>query len=109
MNYTRISIIPIRDSILTNFVQGSMRHAILRRRISFPQRSHAQSPLIREAPRFEVAECDGDGLNDCAVCLSEIKEKEKIAILPCRHVFHHACLLPWFQEHRSCPTCRAES
>lgn len=109
MSHT-LPISPIRQSILTKFVQESMRRTILRTpAIAFLQRSHAQSPLIREEPRFNVATCDGDGLDDCAVCLSKIKEKDKIAILPCRHVFHHACVQPWFQQHRSCPTCRAES
>ena len=106
----RLPISPIRSSILTNFVQASMRRSILRApAIAFIQRSNAQSPLIRQEPHFRIAECDGDGLDDCAVCLAAIKVAEKIAILPCRHVFHDACLAPWFQQHNSCPTCRAES
>ena len=107
---TRLPISPIRQSILTSFVQSSMRQSILRTpAIVIRRRSHAQSPLARPEPRYQVATCDGDGLDDCAVCLSEIKEQETIAILPCRHVFHQACLQPWFQQHNSCPTCRAQS
>ena len=107
---TRLPISPIRQSILTNFVQSSMRRSILRTpAIAIFQRSDAQSPLAQAEPRYQVATCDGDGLDDCAVCLSEIKEKEKLAILPCRHVFHEACLQPWFEEHNSCPTCRAQT
>ena len=99
-----------RQSILTQFIHQSMRQSLLHRRtLAVAFRSHTQSPLIRQTPRFETATCDGDGLDDCAVCLAEIKVAEKIAILPCRHVFHHACVEPWFHEHNSCPTCRAES
>lgn len=104
---TRLPISPIRQSILTSFVQSSMRRSILRTPVTIFQRSHAQSP--RPEPRYKVATCDGDGLDPCAVCLSGIKEKETIAILPCRHVFHCECLQPWFREHNSCPTCRAQS
>lgn len=104
---TRLPISPIRQSVLTNFVQSSMRRSILRTPVTIFQRSHAQSP--RPEPRYQVTTCDGDGLDPCAVCLSEIKEQETIAILPCRHVFHQVCLQPWFQEHNSCPTCRAQS
>ena len=101
---------PIRSSILTNFVQASMRRSILRApAIAFIQRSNAQSPLIRQEPHFRTAVCDGDGLDDCAICLAVIKVSETIAILRCCHVFHKACLAPWFEEHNSCPTCRAES
>ena len=74
---TRLPISPIRQSILTNFVQSSMRRSILRTpAIAIFQRSNAQSPLARE-PRYQVATCDGDGLDDCAVCLSEIKERRR--------------------------------
>ena len=108
--HSRLPISPIRPSILTNFVQSSMRQSMLRApAIAFIRRSNAQSPLIRPEPHFRTAECDGDGLDDCAICIAAIKEAERIAILPCRHVFHHACLAPWFQQHNSCPTCRAES
>lgn len=33
---------------------------------------------------------------------------DKIVVLPCAHVFHASCLLPWFtQPHRTtCPSCR---
>ena len=100
---------PIRSSILTNFVQASMRRSILRApAIAFIQRSNAQSPLIRRQPNFRTAVCDGD-IDDCPICIASIKVADKIAILPCRHVFHEACLAPWFQQHNSCPTCRAES
>ncbi|KDQ62813.1 hypothetical protein JAAARDRAFT_701836 [Jaapia argillacea MUCL 33604] len=36
------------------------------------------------------------------------KQSPKIVVLPCAHVFHASCLLPWFSRPRqtTCPTCR---
>jgi hypothetical protein len=43
----------------------------------------------------------------CAICLDEFEEKEKARRLPCRHLFHEDCLVPWLTErHASCPMCK---
>lgn len=47
-----------------------------------------------------------DGL-ECAVCLSEVSESEKIRLLPkCNHGFHVECIDMWFASHSTCPLCR---
>ena len=46
----------------------------------------------------------------CVICLDKFAEDRQnpAVALDCEHIFHRSCLLPWFQEHQSCPTCRAE-
>ncbi|KAE9598073.1 hypothetical protein Lal_00003885 [Lupinus albus] len=47
-----------------------------------------------------------DGL-ECAVCLSDVVEGEKVRLLPkCNHGFHVDCIDMWFQSHSNCPICR---
>jgi len=31
---------------------------------------------------------------------------EKIRKLPCKHIFHDSCILPWLDSHITCPNCR---
>ncbi|KAM0884970.1 hypothetical protein ACQ4PT_030665 [Festuca glaucescens] len=45
---------------------------------------------------------------ECAVCLSEVADGEKVRTLPkCDHRFHVECIDMWFHSHDTCPLCRA--
>uniref|UniRef100_A0A7M4DV09 E3 ubiquitin-protein ligase RNF181 n=1 Tax=Crocodylus porosus TaxID=8502 RepID=A0A7M4DV09_CROPO len=44
----------------------------------------------------------------CPVCLLEFEEDECARKMPCEHLFHSACLLPWLGKTNSCPLCRHE-
>ncbi|GAB2286671.1 hypothetical protein Dimus_021067 [Dionaea muscipula] len=44
---------------------------------------------------------------DCAVCLCEFSDKDKLRLLPlCGHAFHIACIDTWLLSNSSCPLCR---
>ncbi|KAL1197702.1 E3 ubiquitin-protein ligase RING1-like [Cardamine amara subsp. amara] len=47
-------------------------------------------------------------MNQCAVCMDEFEDGTDVKQMPCKHVFHQDCLLPWLQLHNSCPVCRYE-
>ncbi|CDW86796.1 ring finger protein [Stylonychia lemnae] len=38
----------------------------------------------------------------------EVIKVPKILEMPCTHMFHDECLIPWLEKHNSCPTCRFE-
>lgn len=45
---------------------------------------------------------------ECAICLGEFAEGERIRVLPpCGHGFHVACIDTWLGAHPSCPSCRS--
>ncbi|TVU22853.1 hypothetical protein EJB05_32574, partial [Eragrostis curvula] len=49
------------------------------------------------------------GATECAVCLSELADGEKVRALPsCGHVFHVECVDAWLRSRTTCPVCRAE-
>jgi len=49
----------------------------------------------------------GGSPSNCAICLSEFSDGDKIRFLPnCNHRFHVHCIDKWLLSHSSCPTCR---
>ncbi|KAG9147628.1 hypothetical protein Leryth_015713 [Lithospermum erythrorhizon] len=44
---------------------------------------------------------------DCAVCLCEFSEQDKLRLLPlCSHAFHMDCIDTWLLSNSTCPLCR---
>ncbi|KAF7095383.1 hypothetical protein CFC21_097566 [Triticum aestivum] len=54
-----------------------------------------------QAPQAQAA-------SECAVCLSEFQEGERLRLLPpCLHLFHIDCIDAWLHATANCPLCRA--
>lgn len=75
--------------------------------------------VIRSIPMFQYRKSDGNKENykgnafcssECAVCLNEFQEEEKLRIIPnCGHFFHIDCIDVWLQNNANCPLCRNSS
>ena len=50
----------------------------------------------------------GSDLAQCAVCQEDFEKDMVVKQMPCKHVYHSECLLPWLELHNSCPVCRYE-
>jgi hypothetical protein len=44
----------------------------------------------------------------CTVCQDLVEQGAVTLSMPCGHLFHKDCLMPWLQEHNTCPVCRCE-
>ncbi|KAL3840525.1 hypothetical protein ACJIZ3_025116 [Penstemon smallii] len=47
-------------------------------------------------------------LAQCAVCKDDFEMGTVVKQMPCKHVYHDECILPWLELHNSCPVCRHE-
>ncbi|OAE22339.1 hypothetical protein AXG93_1024s1070 [Marchantia polymorpha subsp. ruderalis] len=56
---------------------------------------------------IEQAHVD-DGSAVCAICKDVVALGEPAKQLPCLHLYHNDCILPWLSSRNSCPVCRYE-
>lgn len=71
-----------------------------------PAAKSAVSALPDVAVSADMMQADGGA--QCAVCMDDFQLGAAAKQLPCNHVFHKDCILPWLELHSSCPVCRFE-
>ncbi|XP_071867734.1 E3 ubiquitin-protein ligase Iruka isoform X2 [Bombus fervidus] len=61
---------------------------------------------IDEIPTITVSQCHVDSKLQCSVCWEDFKLSEPVKQLPCLHLYHTPCIVPWLELHGTCPICR---
>ena len=61
---------------------------------------------IDEIPKCSIGQEHLDKKMQCSVCLEDFQLDEQCRKLPCAHIFHETCILPWLELHGTCPICR---
>ncbi|XP_062187020.1 RING-H2 finger protein ATL73-like [Phragmites australis] len=65
---------------------------------------HGMIPSLVYSPEVELAGCSAA---ECAICLTEFAQGERVRALPhCNHGFHVRCIDRWLAARQTCPTCR---
>ncbi|BES95047.1 RING [Nesidiocoris tenuis] len=61
---------------------------------------------INEIPTVVISKEQVDINLQCSVCWEDFKIDEQVRKLPCEHVYHENCIIPWLELHGTCPICR---
>uniref|UniRef100_A0A7N4P4S1 E3 ubiquitin-protein ligase RNF181 n=1 Tax=Sarcophilus harrisii TaxID=9305 RepID=A0A7N4P4S1_SARHA len=63
---------------------------------------------VENLPKSTITGAQADKGLKCPVCLLEFEEEQTALEMPCQHLFHSDCILPWLGKTNSCPLCRCE-
>ncbi|KAK7257662.1 hypothetical protein RIF29_31802 [Crotalaria pallida] len=99
------------------FILGFVILYMRRERSSPAREEHVDTTAstAKSLPEFPYCRGGGDDddeegkrkVDDCAICLEEFREGEKVKmIVYCNHVFHPHCIDTWLAKHVTCPICR---
>ncbi|XP_050186429.1 E3 ubiquitin-protein ligase RNF115 isoform X1 [Myiozetetes cayanensis] len=66
----------------------------------------ADKERISSLPTVPVTQEQVDTGLECPVCKEDYSVAEQVRQLPCNHVFHSSCIVPWLELHDTCPVCR---
>ncbi|KAJ3053364.1 hypothetical protein HK097_004458 [Rhizophlyctis rosea] len=66
----------------------------------------ASEETINSLPTLKVALSELGEHTECPVCQDDYVEGEDITKMPCKHVFHPACIREWLKVNGTCPVCR---
>lgn len=69
----------------------------------------ASKSAVEAMPTIQISqEHLGTDAMQCAVCKDEFELGASVRQMPCMHMYHADCILPWLAQHNSCPVCRYE-
>ncbi|GLJ32784.1 hypothetical protein SUGI_0660120 [Cryptomeria japonica] len=69
----------------------------------------AAKAAVQDMPVIKITEehLTSDA-GQCAVCKDTFEEGSEARQMPCKHIYHPDCILPWLELHSTCPVCRYE-
>ncbi|KAF2318856.1 hypothetical protein GH714_011187 [Hevea brasiliensis] len=68
----------------------------------------ASKSAIESMPTVIISECHTSMESHCAVCKEPFELESEAREMPCKHIYHSDCILPWLSLRNSCPVCRHE-
>lgn len=68
----------------------------------------ASKAAIDSMPTIEIIDHHISVESHCAVCKEAFELGNEAREMPCKHLYHQDCIMPWLSLKNSCPVCRHE-
>ncbi|XP_009781861.1 probable E3 ubiquitin-protein ligase RHC1A [Nicotiana sylvestris] len=68
----------------------------------------ASRSSIDALPTVKILKKDIRSDSHCPVCKEKFVLGTQAIKLPCKHLYHSYCIVPWLEQRSSCPVCRQE-
>ncbi|PSR86732.1 E3 ubiquitin-protein ligase RHC1A [Actinidia chinensis var. chinensis] len=68
----------------------------------------APRSLIEAMPTIKITQRHLSIDSHCPVCQDKFERGSEARQMPCNHIYHSDCIVPWLVQHNSCPVCRLE-
>ncbi|XP_074575249.1 putative E3 ubiquitin-protein ligase RHC1A [Curcuma longa] len=66
----------------------------------------ASQSSIDAMPTIKINQRHLQGESHCPVCKEMFEIGSEAREMPCKHLYHAECIIPWLEQHNSCPVCR---
>ncbi|XVF46555.1 hypothetical protein PTKIN_Ptkin03bG0036200 [Pterospermum kingtungense] len=76
--------------------------------IGQPENPPASKSAIESMPMVQIAPTHVCSDTHCAVCKEAFELGTEAREMPCKHIYHQDCIIPWLSLRNSCPVCRHE-
>ncbi|KAA8544514.1 hypothetical protein F0562_022446 [Nyssa sinensis] len=63
---------------------------------------------IDAMPTIKITQRNLNTDSHCPVCKDKFEFGSEARQMPCNHIYHSDCIVPWLVQHNSCPVCRLE-
>lgn len=117
LNRHRVQL-PVETPVITfrtiNRVNTVNTNELIERLTTFAQMLNDLDTTLTSSNPTDVNQYKTYTLNEptsktCPICLASMGNTllgEIVTELPCKHVFHKACLARWFKDNNTCPLCK---
>lgn len=68
----------------------------------------ASRSSIDAMPTIRITQAHMHTDSHCPVCKEKFELGSEARLMPCNHIYHTDCIVPWLVQHNSCPVCRLE-
>lgn len=102
--------IGIRHANISDYYMGPELEELIEHLSLTENRGPPPAPrsAIDAMPTVKITQMHLRGDSQCPVCTDRFELGSEARQMPCNHIYHSDCIVPWLVQHNSCPVCRHE-